>query len=449
MNNNKKRKYFGTDGIRGRVGDDRINPDFILKLGRAAGRVLAGKGHGPVLVGKDTRISGYMLESALEAGLAAAGADIGLLGPMPTPAIAFLTRATAAQAGIVISASHNPFSDNGVKFFAADGGKLSDAVELEIERELDRPPQCVDSADLGKASRIEDAPRRYIEFCQSGFSGLDLGGLRIVLDCANGAAYQIAPAVFTALGAGLECIGVSPDGLNINAACGATSIAALRQRVTETRADLGIALDGDADRLIMVNHNGARVDGDDILYIIAACRRKRLNGGVVGTVMSNLGLERAIRGLGLQFPRAPVGDRYVAERLRRENLILGGETSGHIINLDKAATGDGIIAALQVLEAMTRQDRPLVELTRAVIKMPQVERNIELKGKTVDLDGNARLNAALKDVKKTLGDSGRAVLRPSGTEPLVRIMVEGEDPSLTERLAEQLADIVRRELKRL
>ena len=270
MNNNKKREYFGTDGIRGRVGDDRINPDFILKLGRAAGRVLAGKGHGPVLVGKDTRISGYMLESALEAGLAAAGADIGLLGPMPTPAIAFLTRATHAQAGIVISASHNPFFDNGVKFFAADGGKLSDEVELEIERELDRPPRCVDSAALGKASRIEDAPRRYIEFCKSGFSGLDLGGLRIVLDCANGAAYQIAPAVFAALGAGLECIGVSPDGCNINAACGATSIAALRQRVTETRADLGIALDGDADRLIMVNHNGARVDGDDILYSIAA-----------------------------------------------------------------------------------------------------------------------------------------------------------------------------------
>ena len=309
MNNNKQRKYFGTDGIRGRVGDDRINPDFILKLGRAAGRVLAGKGQGPVLVGKDTRISGYMLESALEAGLAAAGADIGLLGPMPTPAIAFLTRATAAQAGIVISASHNPFFDNGVKFFAADGGKLSDAVELDIERELDRPPQCVDSAALGKASRIEDAPRRYIEFCKFGFSGLDLGGLRIVLDCANGAAYQIAPAVFAALGARADCIGVSPDGLNINAACGATSIEALRQRVTETRADLGIALDGDADRLIMVNHNGARVDGDDILYIIAACQRKRLNGGVVGTVMSNLGLERAIRGLGLEFPRAPVGDR--------------------------------------------------------------------------------------------------------------------------------------------
>ena len=449
MNNNKKRKYFGTDGIRGRVGDDRINPDFILKLGRAAGRVLAGGGHGPVLVGKDTRISGYMLESALEAGLAAAGADIGLLGPMPTPAIAFLTRATNAQAAIVISASHNPFSDNGVKFFAADGGKLSDAVELDIERELDRPPQCVDSADLGKASRIEDAPRRYIEFCQSGFSGLDLSGLRIVLDCANGAAYQIAPAVFAGLGARADCLGVSPDGLNINAACGATAIEALRQRVTETRADLGIALDGDADRLIMVNHNGDKVDGDDILYIIAACRRERLNGGVVGTVMSNLGLERAIRGLGLEFPRAPVGDRYVAERLRRENLILGGETSGHIINLDKAATGDGIIAALQVLEAMTRQDRPLAELTRAVIKMPQVERNIALKGKTVDIDGNARLNTALKDVKKTLGDSGRAVLRASGTEPLVRIMVEGEDPSLTERLAEQLADVVRRELKRL
>ena len=449
MHNNKKRKYFGTDGIRGRVGDDRINPDFILQLGRAAGRVLTGKGHGPVLVGKDTRISGYMLESALEAGLAAAGADIGLLGPMPTPAIAFLTRATDAQAGIVISASHNPFSDNGVKFFAADGGKLSDAVELDIERELDQSPQCVDSADLGKASRIEDAPRRYIEFCKSGFSGLDLGGLKIVLDCANGAAYQIAPAVFAALGAGADCLGVSPNGCNINAACGATSIEALRQRVRETHADLGIALDGDADRLIMVNHNGARVDGDDILYIIAACRRESLNGGVVGTVMSNLGLERAIRGLGLEFLRAPVGDRYVAERLRRERLILGGETSGHIINLDKAATGDGIIAALQVLEAMTRQDRPLAELTRAVIKMPQVERNIALKGKTVDIDGNARLNAALKDVKKTLGDSGRAVLRPSGTEPLVRVMVEGEDPALTERLAEQLADIVRRELRRL
>ena len=400
-----------------------------------------------MLIGKDTRISGYMLESALEAGLAAAGADIGLLGPMPTPAIAFLTKDTKARAGIVISASHNPFCDNGIKFFAADGGKLSDAVELEIERQLDKPLHCVDSAALGKAKRIEDAPRRYIEFCASGFGRLDLSGLKIVLDCANGAAYQIAPKVFAMFGAKADCLGVSPDGFNINADCGATSTTALCQRVRATRADLGIALDGDGDRLIMVNHNGDKVDGDDILYIIAKGRRESLNGGVVGTVMSNLGLERAIRGLGLKFLRAPVGDRYVAERLRQEKLILGGETSGHIIDLDKATTGDGIIAALQVLEAMTRQGKTLAELTRAVIKLPQVMLDVKLKDRTVDIDGNARVNAALKHVEQTLSGRGRAVLRLSGTEPLARVMVEGEEQSLIERLAEQLADIVRRELK--
>ncbi len=390
-----------------------------------------------------------MLESALEAGLSAAGVDIGLLGPMPTPAIAFLTRHTDAQAGIVISASHNAFHDNGIKFFAADGGKLSDAVELEIEQELKRPLQSVESRDLGKANRIDDAPARYIEFCTSRFNRrLDLSGLNIVLDCANGAAYQIAPAVFKALGARVRCLGVSPDGFNINAGCGATSPESLCQQVTDSRADLGIALDGDADRLIMVNHNGDQVDGDDILYIIAEHQRQKLNGAVVGTVMSNLGLERAIRALGLDFLRTRVGDRYITERLQREGLILGGETSGHIINLDIATTGDGIIAALQVLEAMAGQDKTLAGLTRAVTRIPQAMRKVELKDKAADMAGNERIKAACKDIEQILGDSGRVVVRPSGTEPVMRVMVEGEDQSLAERLAGQLADIVRQELDR-
>ena len=334
-------------------------------------------------------------------------------------------------------------------FFAADGGKLSDAVELEIEQELKRPLQSVESRDLGKANRIDDAPARYIEFCTSRFNRrLDLSGLNIVLDCANGAAYQIAPAVFKALGARVRCLGVSPDGFNINAGCGATSPESLCQQVTDSRADLGIALDGDADRLIMVNHNGDQVDGDDILYIIAEHQRQKLNGAVVGTVMSNLGLERAIRALGLDFLRTCVGDRYITERLQQEGLILGGETSGHIINLDIATTGDGIIAALQVLEAMAGQSKALAGLTRAVARIPQAMRKVELKGKAADMAGNERIKAACKDIEQVLGDSGRVVVRPSGTEPVMRVMVEGEDQSLAERLAGQLADIVRQELDR-
>ncbi len=410
-----------------------------MKLGWAAGRVLAKKGNGPVLIGKDTRISGYMFESALEAGLSAAGVDIRLLGPMPTPGIAYLTKNTRAQAGIVISASHNPFYDNGIKFFSGDGTKLPDQVEHEIEYELNLPMETVHSRHLGKARRITDAPRRYIEFCKSKLhNDVDFNGLRIAVDCANGATYHIAPKVFEELGAEVFLHAATPDGLNINEECGATSPAALQAVVKESRADVGIALDGDGDRLIMVDEQGNVIDGDDILYAIAQLDTEKLNGAVVGTVMSNLGLEHAIKDLQLDFLRASVGDRYVMELLLKEKLVLGGETSGHIINLDRTTTGDGIIAALQVLEAMKVTEKKLSELVGNIKKFPQIMKNVKLK-KKIDITSNNEINNAIKDAENTLGDSGRVVLRPSGTEPLVRVMVEGENQQQVQTLVDQLS----------
>jgi len=420
-----------------------------MKLGWAAGRVLAKKGNGPVLVGKDTRISGYMFESALEAGLSAAGVDIRLLGPMPTPGIAYLTKNTRAQAGIVISASHNPFYDNGIKFFSSDGTKLPDQVEHEIEYELNLPMQSVHSRHLGKARRITDAPRRYIEFCKSKLqNNVDFNGLRIAIDCANGATYHIAPKVFEELGAEIISHATTPDGLNINDECGATSPQALQALVKESRADVGIALDGDGDRLIMVDHQGNIIDGDDILYVIAQLETKKLNGAVVGTVMSNLGLEHAIKELQLNFLRASVGDRYVMELLLKEKLVLGGETSGHIINLDRTTTGDGIIAALQVLEEISVTGKKLSELVAGISRYPQLMRNIKLKNQ-IDITRNDAINDAIKDAENTLGNTGRVVLRTSGTEPLVRVMVEGESQQQVEALVEQLSDKVNEEVAKL
>jgi len=413
-----------------------------MKLGWAAGRVLAKKGSGPVLVGKDTRISGYMFESALEAGLSAAGVDIRLLGPMPTPGIAYLTKSTRAQAGIVISASHNPFHDNGIKFFAGDGTKLADEVEMEIEYELNYKMRSVPSLNLGKARRITDAPRRYIEFCKSKIKGnINFNDLRIVIDCANGATYHIAPKVFEELGAEVIIHAASPDGLNINDECGATSPNILQQLVKESRADVGIAFDGDGDRLIMVDQQGSILDGDDILYIIARSQLKKLNGAVVGTVMSNLGLEHAINNLELDFFRASVGDRYVMELLLKKGLTLGGETSGHIINLDLTTTGDGIITALQVLETMVSTDTSLTELVKSVKKYPQIIRNIEFDTH-IDITKNDDINRVIKDTKNVLGNAGRVVIRPSGTESLIRVMVEGENKNQVENLINELADKV-------
>lgn len=420
-----------------------------MRLGWAAGRVLAKKGNGPVLVGKDTRISGYMFESALEAGLSAAGVDIRLLGPMPTPGIAYLTKNTRAQAGIVISASHNPFYDNGIKFFSSDGTKLPDQIEHEIEYELNLPMQTVHSRHLGKARRIIDAPRRYIEFCKSKIShNVDFNGLRIVVDCANGATYHIAPKVFEELGAEVISHADNPDGININDGCGATSPKALLKLVKDSRADLGIALDGDGDRLIMVDHQGNLLDGDDILYVIAQLEMEKLNGAVVGTVMSNLGLEHAIKELDLKFLRSSVGDRYVMDLLRKEKLVLGGETSGHIINLGLTTTGDGIIAALQVLEEVAVTGKKLSELVGGITKFPQIMKNVKLN-KQINIVSNEEINNAVKDVEKTLGDSGRVVLRPSGTEPLVRVMVEGEDHKQVEMLVDQLVSKVEEVVSKL
>ena len=428
------RKYFGTDGIRGSVGEGLITPDFIMKLGWAAGGVLAKTGSGPVLIGKDTRISGYMFESALEAGLSAAGVDIRLLGPMPTPGIAFLTRNTRARGGIVISASHNPYYDNGIKFFAADGTKLPDEVELEIEREMDQPMQTVYSRHLGKALRINDASRRYIEFCKSRIlSNVDLKGMKLVVDCAHGAAYNIAPTVFEELGARVISIGALPDGLNINEECGATKPEMLRDSVLENQADAGIALDGDGDRLIMVDSKGNIIDGDEILYIIARARREHINGGVVGTQMSNLGLEQAIGELGLDFHRSKVGDRYVMELLLEKQLTLGGESSGHIINLDLSTTGDGIISALQILEEMSLSGHGLCELKQPMNKYPQRLNNIRLEGR-VDLGHYPEINDIVREAVAEMNGKGRVLLRPSGTEPLIRVMVEGEDAEQVENL---------------
>ena len=437
------RKYFGTDGIRGPVGTPPITADFVLKLGWAAGKTFSPSGGGTILIGKDTRISGYLFESALEAGLASAGVHVTMLGPMPTPAVAYLTRAVSADAGIVISASHNPFSDNGIKFFSSEGRKLPDEIELEIERLIDEPMTTVASADLGKADRMNDAVGRYIEFCKTTFpKSLNLKHLKLVVDCAHGATYKIAPAVFQELGAQVIAIGCAPDGLNINEGFGATSPEALAARVVQEGADLGIALDGDGDRLVMVDHRGEVVDGDELLLIIALHQQSKglLTGGVVGTLMSNLGLEVALKDHGIGFARALVGDRYVVAKLLQEGWRLGGEGSGHILCLDQATTGDGVVSALQVLRAIADQGKTLAELKSAMTKFPQVMINVRaVSAKVME---NESVRSAVRDVEAELGDKGRVLLRPSGTEPLIRVMVEGEDAQQVTNLAGQLAAVV-------
>ncbi|MCT8569164.1 phosphoglucosamine mutase [Glaesserella parasuis] len=441
-----ERKYFGTDGVRGKVGQFPITPDFALKLGWAAGKVLATQGSKQVLIGKDTRISGYMLESALEAGLAAAGLSAAFTGPMPTPAIAYLTRTFRAEAGIVISASHNPYDDNGIKFFSAIGEKLPDEVEEAIEAMLDQPMDCVASAELGRASRINDATGRYIEFCKSTFpSYLSLDGYKIVVDCANGATYHIAPNVMRELGAEVIEIGTHPNGLNINEKCGATDIKALQQMVVEAGADVGLAYDGDGDRLIMVDHLGNKVDGDQILFIIAreALRSGKLHGGVVGTLMSNMSLELALKELAIPFARANVGDRYVLEVLKEKGWKLGGENSGHIIVLDKNTTGDGIVASLEVLAAMVSHKLSLNDLAKAVPLFPQVLINVRFAGGANPLDSD-EVKAVAKDVEQRLAGKGRILLRKSGTEPLIRVMVECEDGALAQSCAEEISEAVKR-----
>ena len=439
------RKYFGTDGVRGKVGTYPITPDFALKLGWAAGKVLASQGSRTVLIGKDTRISGYMLESALEAGLAAAGLSAAFTGPMPTPAIAYLTRTFRAEAGIVISASHNPYYDNGIKFFSAQGTKLPDNIEEAIEAMLDQPMDCVESADLGKASRISDAAGRYIEFCKSTFPAhLGLDGYKIVVDCANGATYHIAPNVLRELGAEVIEIGTDPNGININEKCGATDVKALLEKVLETKADVGLAYDGDGDRIMMVDHLGNKVDGDQILFIIAreALRSGQLKGGVVGTLMSNMSLEIALKMLGVPFVRANVGDRYVLEKMVEHNWTLGGENSGHIIIADKNTTGDGIIASLAVLSAMVQHRLSLNELASAVKLFPQVLINVRFAGGDNPLESEA-VKAVAADVEKRLEGKGRILLRKSGTEPLIRVMVECEDGVLAKQCAEEIAEAVK------
>ncbi|GIZ12282.1 phosphoglucosamine mutase [Pseudomonas sp. NCCP-436] len=438
------RKYFGTDGIRGRVGQYPITPDFMLKLGWAAGMAFRRQGKCRILIGKDTRISGYMFESALEAGLAAAGVDVQLLGPMPTPAIAYLTRTFQAEAGIVISASHNPHDDNGIKFFSGEGTKLPDEVEQLIEELLDQPMAVVDSASLGKASRINDASGRYIEFCKSSVpSGTSFKGLKLVVDCANGAAYKVAPSVFRELGAEVRVIAAHPDGLNINDGCGSTHIAALQAEVVAQQADMGIAFDGDADRVLMVDQHGSVVDGDELLFIIARDMQERgcLHGGVVGTLMSNLGLELALVELNIPFVRAKVGDRYVIAELLARNWLLGGENSGHLVCFQHTTTGDAIIAALQVLMALKRREQTLAEARAALCKCPQVLVNVRFSGETDPLEHPSVKEASARITERMAG-RGRVLLRKSGTEPLVRVMVEGDDEHQVRAYADELAGIV-------
>ncbi|MEX4097684.1 phosphoglucosamine mutase [Haemophilus influenzae] len=439
------RKYFGTDGVRGKVGTYPITPDFALKLGWAAGKVLASQGSKMVLIGKDTRISGYMLESALEAGLSAAGLSAAFTGPMPTPAIAYLTRTFRAEAGIVISASHNPYYDNGIKFFSAKGTKLPDEIEEAIEAMLEQPMDCVESAELGKASRINDAAGRYIEFCKGTFPAhLGLEGYKIVVDCANGATYHIAPNVLRELGAEVIEIGTDPNGLNINEKCGATDVTALQAKVVETKADVGLAYDGDGDRIMMVDHLGNKVDGDQILFIIAreALRSGQLKGGVVGTLMSNMSLEIALKMLGVPFLRANVGDRYVLEKMVENDWTLGGENSGHIIIADKNTTGDGIVASLAVLAAMAQHKLSLNELASAVKLFPQVLINVRFAGGENPLESDA-VKSVAADVEKRLEGKGRILLRKSGTEPLIRVMVECQDATLAQQCAEEIAEAVK------
>lgn len=441
------RKYFGTDGVRGLVGQYPITPDFALKLGWAAGKAMASQGNASVVVGKDTRLSGYLFESALEAGLSAAGVSVRLLGPIPTPAVAHLTRAFHASAGIVISASHNPYFDNGIKFFGPDGRKLADAVELDIESWLDRE-MVIDNPDqLGKVTRQEDGRGRYIEFCKSSFPfHLNLAGLKIVVDCAHGATYQVGPAVFSELGADVIRHACEPDGRNINHEVGSTHPEGLQARVLAEKADLGIAFDGDGDRILMVDHHGELIDGDELVYIIA---REKLRvgqavGGVVGTLMSNFGLEKAIKALGLGFVRANVGDRYVMAALEENGWTLGGEASGHIVCLDRATTGDAIVAALQVLAGMVGSGRSLAELREGMSKYPQVLINVRLAQK-IDIRQPA-IQQAVAAAEARLADTGRVLLRASGTEPVIRVMVEGEDSALVNVLAEELAEVVRSSL---
>ncbi len=440
-----QRRYFGTDGVRGKVGQFPITPDFVLKLGWAAGRVLAKQGTKKVIIGKDPRISGYMLESALEAGLAAAGLKAILTGPMPTPAIAYLTQTFRAEAGIVISASHNPFYDNGIKFFSSEGMKLPDEVELAVEAELDKELVCVESAALGKAVRLDDAAGRYIEFCKSTFpKELSLSGLKMVVDCANGATYHIAPAVFKELGAEVIAMGIEPNGTNINEQVGATDVRALQARVVEEKADLGLAFDGDGDRIIMVDHQGNKVDGDQIAYIIArdALRRGELKGGVVGTLMTNLGMENGLRQLGIPFARAAVGDRYVMELLQQKEWLIGAENSGHVILLDKVTTGDAIVAGLQVLASVIGSEMSLKELANGMTLYPQVLENVRFSGESNPLEAEA-VKAATAEVEQELGEQGRVLLRKSGTEPLIRVMVEGEDEALVKASASKIAEAVK------
>lgn len=438
------RKYFGTDGIRGHVGQFPITPDFMLKLGWAAGMAFRKQGRCHILVGKDTRISGYMFESALEAGLSAAGVDVMLLGPMPTPAIAYLTRTFQAEAGIVISASHNPHYDNGIKFFSGSGTKLPDEVELMIEELLDQPMTVVESAQLGKVSRINDAAGRYIEFCKSSVpTSTSFAGLKLVIDCAHGATYKVAPSVFRELGAQVSTLAVQPNGLNINDNCGSTHVEALQAEVLAQQADLGIAFDGDGDRVLMVDHAGVVVDGDELLFIIARDLQERgkLQGGVVGTLMSNLGLELALAELGIPFSRAKVGDRYVMADLQERDWQLGGENSGHVVCFQHTTTGDAIIAALQVLLALRRSGQRLAEARQALRKCPQVLINVRFAGGADPLEHPAVKDACARVTERMAG-RGRVLLRKSGTEPLVRVMVEGEDGAQVRGYAEELAKVV-------
>ena len=442
------RQYFGTDGIRGEVGKFPIVPDFVMRLGYAAGQVLAKSttthAKPTVLIGKDTRVSGYLLEAALEAGFSAAGVDVMLCGPMPTPAIAYLTRALRLSAGVVISASHNPYHDNGIKFFSANGDKLDDAIELQIEAALNEPMNCVDSAHLGKAKRLDDAAGRYIEFCKSTFPNhLNLHGLKLVVDCAHGAAYHIAPHVFHELGAEVISIGIQPNGKNINDGVGATAPNALIEKVKEEKADLGIALDGDADRLQLVDATGRLFNGDELLYLIAKSRKDAGEKvqGVVGTLMTNMAIEKAIEAEGILFTRAKVGDRYVLEQLKEKNWLLGGEGSGHLICLDKHTTGDGIVAALQVLTAMKQSNQTLAQLLQSVTLFPQTLINVRYK-QGYNWSTDAKMQDAIKKAEQTLNGSGRVLIRASGTEPVLRVMVEAKDASLAKSQAEEIAAVI-------
>ena len=438
------KKYFGTDGIRGLVGQSPITPDFALKLGWAAGKVFAKHGNRKVLIGKDTRISGYMLETALEAGLISAGVDVGLLGPMPTPAISYLTKTFRADAGIVISASHNPYYDNGIKFFSPEGTKLPDDIEHEIEAMLEQEMTCVESEHLGKAFRINDAAGRYIEFCKSRFFQDSLRGMKIVVDTANGATYHIAPDVFSELGADVHPIFNQPNGTNINKGCGATQTQALQKIVVAEKADLGIALDGDGDRLIMVDDKGEEVDGDEIVFIIArhALKQGKLNGGVVGTLMSNLGLEVALKNLSIPFKRAKVGDRYVMELLKENGWSIGGESSGHVINLEHIPTGDGTIAAIQVLTAIVESGMTLSELKAGMDKYPQTLINVRVSANKYPLETD-EVKLAIQQGEEELGDAGRILIRKSGTEPLIRVMAEGKEQEQINAVAEKIAEKVK------